>query len=142
MTLPAAANIVVSIQPSSTSSQLDLVITGTVAASDYGNRFFDDPFPKLYIYKDTLEWTNTSISNSHQNPLDGASLNAPSIEIADFRTQITSNGPFGAAPQDYFVLEWAPNDGGNYLPDDLQEISKSEGLLVSKPFGPVENSEP
>jgi hypothetical protein len=29
-----------------------------------------------------------------------------------------------------------------FLPDDLQEISKSEGLLVSKPFGPVENSEP
>jgi hypothetical protein len=112
MTLSTAATIVVSIQPSSTSSQLDLVITGTVAASDYGNNFFDDSFPRLYIYKDTLEWTNSAISNSHQNPFDGASLNAPSIEIADFRTQIVTNGPFAGTPQDYFVLEWAPNDGG------------------------------
>jgi hypothetical protein len=112
MALSTAAAIVVSIEPSSTSTQLDLVITGTVAASDYGSNFFNDPFPRLYIYKDTLEWTGATLSNSHQNPFDGASLNAPSIEIADFRTQIATNSPFAGTPQDFVVLEWAPNDGG------------------------------
>jgi hypothetical protein len=74
----SAAAITVTLAGTSTSSQLDLIVSGTVELSDMGA---DGNFEEFYVWAPGVNWIATlgTLSNNASNEADGPANTAPSI---------------------------------------------------------------
>lgn len=106
LTLPTQAAINVFLSNTSTNSQLDFVVTGTLESSDFGENFLSDQFPSLWIYKDGVDWTTSSLANASSGSVNGGSLTAPAI--VNGMTYLLANNNFATGTaQDIISLTWS-----------------------------------
>lgn len=110
MVSTAPAAITVSLAQTSSDSQLDFVVTGTLEASDFGADFQTDAFPVLFMYKDGLEWSAGNLANNLSNSVNGGSLTAPTIGN-EMRFALSNNSTETGTAQDEVRIEW-----GNRVP--------------------------
>lgn len=104
--LPTQAAITVFLSNTSTNSQLDFVVTGTLESSDFGENFFNASFPSLWIYKDGLDWTTSGITNFVSGSVNGDNLTAPTIVNGVLYSLMDNNTATGTA-QDIISLAWS-----------------------------------
>ena len=76
MITQAQSALTVTIAGSSTSAQLDLVITGTVENLKFGG---DGNSEDLYLYAPGVEWATGSLANSTTSVVEGTMHTAPSL---------------------------------------------------------------
>lgn len=106
LTLPTQAAITLFLSNTSTNSQLDFVVTGTLESSDFGENFLSDQFPSLWIYKDGLDWTTSSLANVSSGSVNGGSLTAPAI-VNGMTYLLANNNTATGTAQDVISLNWA-----------------------------------
>lgn len=107
LALTVNASINVNLLNTSTDTQLDFHITGTITANSFGNQW-ETFTPTFYIYKPGLKWVNSSLQ-AMTSPIDGVDLTAPSIAAA---TAVYFQGlTFSSENQDAIGVVWQPATG-------------------------------